>query len=250
MLHLPVTAEKFPLARRGLWPLSAVLTWSLCWLVFLSLAPWGTVIAFGAGAALGGGLALLHRQMWRRLIAGLGFPASVLLHGAALDQGWLWGSLLLLLLLLYPRRSWRDAPMYPTPRGALSVLPQWLTLAPGALVLDAGCGMGHGLQALGEALPRQHLVGVEWSRLLCWLARWRCPSAQVICGDMWAHDWRPYQLVYLFQRPESMGQALIKAQAELQPGAWLLSLDFELPGRRPDRHLSLGPRHQLLLYRF
>ena len=32
--------------------------------------------------------------------------------------------------------------------------------------------------------------------------------------------------MYLFQRPESMTQAVTKARAELKPGAWLVSLEF------------------------
>jgi 4'-phosphopantetheinyl transferase EntD len=34
-------------------------------------------------------------------------------------------------------------------------------------------------------------------------------------------------MVYMFQRPESMLRAVEKAEAELRPGAWLVSLEFE-----------------------
>ena len=34
-------------------------------------------------------------------------------------------------------------------------------------------------------------------------------------------------MVYLFQRPESVARAAQKAAAELRPGAWLVSLEFE-----------------------
>ena len=40
-----------------------------------------------------------------------------------------------------------------------------------------------------------------------------------------------YQVVYLFQRPESMARALAKAQAEMAPGSWLVSLEFEVAGQ-------------------
>ena len=60
--------------------------------------------------------------------------------------------------------------------------------------------------------------------LLCTL---RCPWARVRRGDIWQADWSRYDLVYLFQRPESMPRAVHKAARELRPGAWLVSLDFE-----------------------
>ena len=40
-------------------------------------------------------------------------------------------------------------------------------------------------------------------------------------------DWSTYDMVHLFQLPESMARAAAKARAELRPGAWLVSLDFE-----------------------
>ena len=49
---------------------------------------------------------------------------------------------------------------------------------PGAHVLDAGCGLGHGLQALRRAYPQAQLHGMEWSwplRLLCGVV---CPLGQ------------------------------------------------------------------------
>ncbi len=48
-------------------------------------------------------------------------------------------------------------------------------------------------------------------------------------GDIWQADWSGYDMVYLFQRPESMPRAVAKARAELRPGAWLVSLEFEAP---------------------
>ena len=157
-------------------------------------------------------------------------------------------SVLGLLLAAYPLRAWRDAPLFPTPPDALDGLPAVLPLADGARVLDAGCGLGHGLRALHRAWPQARLEGVEWSwplRLACAL---RCPWARVRRGDMWAMSWQGCQVVYLFQRPESMARAWDKACADLAPGAWLVSLAFAVPGRQAD--LVLGPpgSRQLLAY--
>jgi hypothetical protein len=81
------------------------------------------------------------------------------------------------------------------------------------------------------------LDGIEWSwplRVACAL---RCPWARVRRADMWKTDWSGYQMVYLFQRPESMARAAAKAQAEMAPGTWLVSLEFAVPGVLPHAQL-------------
>jgi trans-aconitate methyltransferase len=120
-------------------------------------------------------------------------------------------------------------------------------LAPGAKVLDAGCGAGHGLQALARAYPQAALEGVEASYPLALWARWRCPKARIWRGDLWDAEWKGYDLVYLFQRPESMAPALVKAKAELAAHAWLVSLDFPLPNIEPVQQWAYG-RHVVHVY--
>ena len=144
-----------------------------------------------------------------------------------------------LLLPLYPRNAWRDAPLFPTPPGALDALGPLLPLPERAALLDAGCGLGHGLRALRSAWPQARVHGVEWSWPLALAARWRCRWAAVRRGDMWAGSWASYRLVYVFQRPESMARAWAKACAEMPAGAWLVSLEFVVPGVPPA--LSLAP---------
>jgi hypothetical protein len=40
-------------------------------------------------------------------------------------------------------------------------------------------------------------------------------------------------MVYLFQRPETMERASLKASKELKRGAWMVSLEFEAKGLVP-----------------
>lgn len=228
------------------WPLLALASWSLCWLVWRLLGPgWQAGVA---ALLLGLALAGLHRELWRRLMVMAGFPLALLASGSSLPA-WTWLLALGLLLLAYPWRGWRDAPLFPTPRAALTGLPGCVPLAPGARVLDAGCGLGDGLLALRRAYPQAQLAGIEYSRVLQLLARLRCPWAQIRHGDMWAQGWQDLALLYVFQRPESMTRVLEKARAELPTGAWLASLDFELPGQRPHAQLATGTRHVLWVYR-
>jgi hypothetical protein len=132
-----------------------------------------------------------------------------------------------IVILIYPKRAWKDAPLFPTPRRALRLLPDHITLLADAKVLDAGSGMGDGLIALRDAFPRAQLHGLEMSWPLRLLSALRCPFARIRQGDIWQADWRDFELVYMFQRPETMPRAVEKAQAELSPGAWLVSLEFE-----------------------
>ena len=106
-------------------------------------------------------------------------------------------------------------------------LPDTVELGYKARILDAGSGMGDGLIALKQAYPRADLNGLEMSWPLRLLSALRCPWARIRQGDIWIADWRSYDMVYMFQRPESMPRAVEKAEAELRPGAWLVSLEFE-----------------------
>ncbi len=240
-----------PLARLP-WPLPALLTWALGWMLFLSLREQGlgsAVLAGLAASAVAAGLWPVG--VWRKGLMVGGFATSLLLSGLAGSvPAVVWLLPLGLCVLVYPLQSWRDAPMFPTPANALTGLAAATALPSTPLrVLDVGCGMGHGLQAMKRALPAAGIEGIERSWPL-WLAcRLRCPWARVLQGDMWQHDWAPYRVVYLFQRPESMTRAMAKAEADMAPGSWLVSLEFAVPGRTADGQLTHLPGRPVWLYR-
>ena len=242
------------MALRLPWPLPALLTWAAAWLVFAGLqrvTP--AALALLLACALGTAASLLGRGWWRRGLIAAGFPLSLLATGASGLPAWAWLMPLALLLLVYPLNAWRDAPLFPTPRQALDGLadaaPLALQTPPALRVLDAGCGLGDGLVALRRAYPQARIEGVEWSGALRLLCALRCPWARVQRGDMWGVDWGHYALVYLFQRPESMARAAAKASAEMPPGAWLVSLEFPVPGVQPQAQLPLGGERVLWVYR-
>jgi len=236
------------------WPLPAVLVWVLAWMVFKLLIGSGfsAGVAIGSASALGVACSVWGESWWRRLLIGAGFPLSlatlVLSSGPTLIPAWTWLVPLGLLLLVYPINAWRDAPVFPTPPDALLELPRHAPLADGAQVLDAGCGAGHGLQALHAAYPQAALHGLEWSWPLRVVSGLRCPWAKVQRGDIWLADWSGYDMVYLFQRPESMTRAVIKA-AELKEGAWLVSLEFEATHLRPTAQYRAPGGKMVWLYR-
>ena len=234
------------------WPFPAVLAWALCWAALLGflalgLAPWA---ALALSCGVGFACALAGSTNWRRACLALGFPLSVALSGVAGvgASAWVWLPPPLLLLLLYPPNVWRDAPLFPTPANALRDLPKLAALAADAELLDAGCGLGDGLKALRRAYPGRRLHGVEWSWLLRAACALRCPWAQVRQGDLWRSDWSRYAMVYLFQRPESMPRAAQKACAEMRPGCWLVSLEFEAQELVANARLQTPDGRALWLY--
>jgi SAM-dependent methyltransferase len=234
----------------GHWPWPALVVWVVAWSVhFYAKAQgwgltWALVLPFSVGAWASVWAARRGQSRARQALLLVGFPLSWFLLASPAVPAWAWLLPLGALLGLYPLRSWRDAPVFPTPLNALRVLSAHAPLAAGARVLDAGCGAGDGLRALRRVYPDALLSGVELSRVLSWVARWRCPWARVKQADMWLLDWSSYELVYLFQRPESMERAGRKAQQELPPGAWLVSLEFPVPGLLPELNSPVeGERH-------
>ena len=239
------------MARIVTWPIPALLVWSAAWGLYWLMgrmgvpAPAPLLFAAAAGVLL----SLAGNSWWRRAIITLGFPVSLVMSGTTVLPAWGWLVLLVSLALVYPLNAWRDAPLFPTPAKSLRSLAKAAPLPAGAMLLDAGCGLGHGLGALRDAYPQARLHGIEWSwplRALCGL---RCPWARVRQGDIWRADWSPYALVYLFQRPESMARAVVKAGAEMAPGSWLVSLEFEARELLAEAELTVPDGRPLWLYR-
>jgi hypothetical protein len=235
------------------WPLPALLAWAAGWIAMVALGRTG---ALAPGLAVLGGLlvaatpALFAATFWRRVIVAGGFPLSLVISGVgAVLPAWAWLLPLAVLALAYPVTAWRDAPVFPTPRDALAGLARHVALPANARVLDAGCGLGHGLRALRAVWPQARLEGVEWSWPLALATRLRCPWARVARGDMWRGSWAVHDLVYLFQRPESMARALAKADAEMRPGSWVVSLEFEAAGRVPHVRMEMPSGRPIWIYR-
>lgn len=229
----------------------ALLAWGGSWLLHVGLLRAGLPVWLSVALATASGvlMSVLAGTLSRRLAMAGGFPLSLLLVGHVALPAWAWLLPLLLILLVYPMNAWRDAPLFPTPAAALGELPGQVPLPPGARVLDAGCGLGHGLRALRRAYPEAQLSGVEWSWPLRVLAALLCPWARIRQGDMWKADWSDVDMVYLFQRPESMPRAVQKARAEMKQGAWLVSLEFPALELQPVARLQSVEGKPVWVYR-
>jgi hypothetical protein len=245
------------------WPTPALAGWLACAAVWMMLERlgWSVLPAWAGGVTLGGAWAWYGASRGasttRVVLTAGGFPAATALQALAQQRlfdavqlpAWLWLAPMLVLLTLYPLRAWRDAPLFPTADGALDQLAEVIQLPADACLLDAGCGLGHGLRALRRVWPDAELDGIEWSAPVAWLAALRLRSARVRRGDMWARSWAGYDLVYLFQRPETMPRAVAKARAEMSPGSWLVSMEFEARDACPYARLVTPGGKPVWIYR-
>ena len=234
------------------WPLPALLIWAASWAVFIVGVRWlrmSPVLALLLAAALAITFSFRGATHWRRIFIAWGFPLSLGASGLVGSvPGWAWLLPLALLAACYPVTAWRDAPLFPTPAGALDGLARLAHLKNGAAIVDAGCGLGDGLKELRREYPKARLFGLEWSWPLRAACGWRLPFAKIRRADIWAVDWSAYDMVYLFQRPESMPRAADKAGRELRPGAWLASLEFAVPQMTPTRVLTCADGRCVWLY--
>jgi hypothetical protein len=192
------------------WPLPALLTWLAAWALLLPAqrrsAARHRLRAGDAGHRLAG-LAPEPPLAPPDRAGRLSLSFLALVQGGL--PAWAWLAPLALLLLLYPLRSWRDAPLFPTrPRPWTAWPPPRCPPAPGCWKPAAAWATACAL----HRLPDARLTGLEWSAPLATLCRLRCRFAQVRRGDIWTEDWSGYQMVYLFQRPESMPRAVAKAR--------------------------------------
>jgi hypothetical protein len=250
--HRGTAAAQHPTRTALTWPLPALLAWTAAWAAFLGLQALRMPVWLNLALCTGLGLsfALLAGSRWRRLIVAAGFPLSLAASGLSVGMPpWVWLIPLGSLALLYPVNVWRDAPLFPTPPGALEGLPRIAPLPSDARILDAGCGLGAGLAELHRVYPAARLDGLEWSWPLRLACGWRRPFARVRRGDIWREDWSVYDMVYMFQRPESMGPAAEKAVREMRPGAWLVSLEFEATSLRPEAVLRNVAGKPVWVYR-
>ncbi len=68
-------------------------------------------------------------------------------------------------------------------------------------------------------------------------------------GDIWREDWGAYDLVYLFQRPETLPRAVAKARAEMKAGARLVSLEFVASALQPTAVVYASEDRPVWVYR-
>lgn len=149
------------------------------------------------------------------------------------------------------------APAYPTPQ---AVVERMLTLAdvkPGEMVYDLGCGDGRIVITAATKFSAR-AVGVEIRRDIYEATLARVASlglsdqVRIVHGDALKTDLTPADVVTLYLLTSSNERLRPVLEAQLKPGARVVSHDFEIRGWKPEQTEKMmlqGRPHMIYAYR-
>ena len=228
------------LGQAAAFPLTLAATWLLAragvdmsWLaVALLQGAWAALLAWRAALA-----------PWWRAIQ-FAFPPALLLarglaDAAALPPAVFLGVFIVLLLVFWSTFR-TQVPYYPSGREVRELVTGLLPARPLALI-DIGSGLGGLVLALGRARPDCDLTGIELAPLPWLAARLRAgvarSRARFLRGDYERLNLGHYDVVFAYLSPAAMSGLWQKAVREMKPGSMLLSYEFVILEREPDRRL-------------
>jgi SAM-dependent methyltransferase len=231
-------------------PLTLITVWLLAragvpqsWLgVSLVQGTWAAGLAWRAGLV-----------SWWRAIQFL-FPPVLLLARQAADALALppgaFLAVFLFLLLLYWSTFRTQVPYYPSgPRVWEAVAGQLPADRP-LRVIDIGSGLGGLVLELARRRPDCEFSGIELAPLPWLVSRLRARAtrsrAHFLLGDYDKLDFGDYDAVFAYLSPAAMGALWKKAEAEMRPGSVLLSYEFTIAERAPDRHVVTTDSRKIL----
>ncbi|QID19077.1 class I SAM-dependent methyltransferase [Nitrogeniibacter mangrovi] len=214
------------------------------WLLLFALLRLGAPVTGLPLALVQGTLAaavahLLRAERWW-LALHLGFtPLIWLASQLAIAPGWYLAAFVVLAVFYWT--SFRSrVPLFLSNRRTVDALAALLP-RDDVRLLDAGAGTGSALRPLARRFPRAHLTGIETAPGPWLIGRLLCAgqaNLRWLRGDFWAHDWAPYDVVYVFLSPVPMPEVWRKACAQMRPGSLLVSNSFAIPGVEPVRTVT------------
>lgn len=223
------------LLQAAAFPLALAVTWLL--------ATAGVPMSY-LGVAVIQGLIAGFLSWWRGLASWwraiqLLFPAA--LFGAAQlavpPPAFL--AVFLFLLLLYWSTYRTQVPYYPSNRRVWEAVAALLPDKDPVRVIDIGSGLGGLVLDLARRRPGIEAVGIELAPLPWLVSRLRArlggSRARFIRGDYERLDFADYDLVFAYLSPAAMGALWRKAAREMRPGSLLLSYEFVIDDRLPNR---------------
>jgi trans-aconitate methyltransferase len=143
------------------------------------------------------------------------------------------------------------SPMPTAPRAKhaiISVLP-----AVNGSVYELGSGWGTLVFPLADHYPNCQVTGIESSPIPYWVSRlqqlfYSYPNLAIERADFFHYDLSGAQLIVCYLYPEAMRQLKYKFQKELQPGAWVVSNTFAIPGWIPEKVVTLDDLYHTKVY--
>ena len=234
------------LALAGAFPLTLVAVWLLARAGFAPSWP-GVALVMGACAAL---LARLFRlaAWWCAIV--FVFPSAVLMaRGVNLPPG-VFLALFVLFLLVYWSTFRTQVPYYPSGRAAWDAVADLLPADRPLAIADVGSGLGGLVLDLARRRPDCQVDGIELAPLPWLASRLRAAlsgsRARFLRADYETVNFGHYDVVFAYLSPAAMTGLWRKAQAEMRPGSILLSYEFDIPGRLPDRRVATTKSRKIL----
>lgn len=136
--------------------------------------------------------------------------------------------------------SLRAAPWLPVRKNDLVRIVEIMQEAKPSLVYDLGSGDGRIVLALAQNSTAR-IVGYEVSILVyvisllrIWIARYR-QRVEIQYGDFFSKNLSGADWIFCFLTPAAMKKLAPKFRAELDPGTWIVSYAFSVPGWVPVR---------------
>ncbi|RZI40617.1 class I SAM-dependent methyltransferase [Herbaspirillum sp. HC18] len=206
-------------------------------------------LPIGLAALLQGGIAALVTRRssmapWWIPIQ-FAFPVALVTLGAFQLPPWIYLAAFLVLLCLYWTTFRTQVPFYPSSEDTWMAVESLLPKGQSLRIVDIGSGFGGLVMYLAAARPDCDIAGIELAPLP-WLAsavrgRLRRSKGRFIRGDYEALSLSGYNVVFAYLSPAAMPSLWRKAQAEMAPGALLLSHEFHIPGVDPDFLIHPSP---------
>ena len=243
------------LAQAGAFPLTLIAVWLLA----RAGLPTGLTVSWESVALIQGAIAALlawglRLAIWWRAIE-LAFPTGVLLARSFDLPPGVFLVLFVLFLLIYWSTFRTQVPYYPSGRAAWDAVAGVLPADRPLAIADVGSGLGGLVLDLARRRPDSQVDGIELAPLPWLVSRVRGKlsgsRARFLRADYETVNFSHYDVVFAYLSPAAMAGLWRKAESEMRPGSILLSYEFDIPGRMPDRRIvTTNSKKILFLWQF
>ncbi len=132
-------------------------------------------------------------------------------------------------------------PYVVLPDGATMTVAEKLGVRDGDVVYDLGCGDGRVIAALRSGNSKARYIGVENNWVVWGLAVRRLRGkARLIRGEISKANLQEATRVFAYLGPKMMAELEPRFELELPRGARVVSVQFPLPNRKPDKEMELA----------
>lgn len=152
---------------------------------------------------------------------------------------WILYALGMLVLISFAYAANAGAPWVPTWKKDFERIIKLADLKPGETFIELGCGNGRVCRAVAARAKNAHVIGLELSLLQVWISWLQVKlsgltNIQIKLGNAFHQDLSKVDVVYMFLMPEAYEKIRPKLEAELKPGARVITYVWAIPGWTPD----------------